>query len=189
MTPLAPAAAPATALASTVTIARDTPVELMAPTEITTATAKPGTRFKLRVNKPVLVDGRTVIPVGTPAYGEVVTAKGSAALGVSGKMTTRLIAVHLGDAEIPLEGEMSAKGTGAGSAGMAILFAGLPGLFHRGNNAKIKGGELVAGFIAHEVVLDLSGPKPRLAAAPANAPLTPTAVPAAAPAPVPATRQ
>jgi len=146
-----------------VILARDTPVELMAPTEVSTDHAKPGTRFKLRVNKPVVVNGRTIVPVGTPAYGEVVTASASEALGVSGKMTARLIAIRLGEVEIPLDGQVSAKGTGAGSAGMAILFTGVAGLFHRGNNAKIKAGELVTGFVAHDIALDVSGPSPRLA--------------------------
>ena len=49
-------------------------------------------------------------------------------------------------------------------------------LFHRGNNAKIKAGEILAGFVSKDVALDLSGATPKLAAEttpPAAAPVAP----------------
>ncbi|WP_168727433.1 MULTISPECIES: hypothetical protein [Sphingomonas] len=153
----------------TVTLKRDTPIELMAMTEVSTASAKPGQVFKLRVNKPVVVSGVTVVPAGSWVYGEIIAARDAGGLGKSGRLTAKLTHLALGDVRIPVEGDISAKGTGAGSAGAAVLFAGLTGLFHRGNNAKIKGGEIVNGFIADDVTLDLSGPSPRLVA-PAAAP-------------------
>lgn len=164
------AGAPAPAATPPVRLAQDTPVELMAVAEVSTADVAPGTVFKLRVNRPVTVDGRVVIPVGTPAFGEVISATDSGGLGKSGRMTARLLRIRLGEADIPLEGEMSAKGTGAGSAGVAILFAGVAGFFHRGNNAKIKAGEILAGFIGEDVLLDLSsGPARRVTAGTAPA--------------------
>lgn len=166
----APVAAPpaivAAPAASTVLIGRDTPVELMAPTEVSTASATAGTLFKLRVAKALVIDGRIIVPVGTPAFGEVIAARDSGGLGKSGRMTARLLNIKLGDALIPLEGQVNAKGTGAGSAGVAIVFAGVAGLFHRGNNAKIKAGEIIAGFVAEDVALDLSGPVARRALPP-----------------------
>lgn len=159
--PPSPIGAPGTA---PVILPRDTPVELMAPSEVTTADAVPGEVFKLRVNKPLIVSGRVVVPVGTPAFGQVVSAVDSGGLGKSGRMTARLVAIRLGATEIPLEGEMSAKGTGAGSAGVAVLFTGIVGLFHRGNNAKIKAGEILAGYVARDVTIPATTP-----AAPAGA--------------------
>lgn len=135
---------------------QDTPLELMAVKEVSTADASAGTRFKLRVNKPVTMEGKVVIPVGAWAFGEVVDAIDSGGLGKSGRMTARLLYVQTGDAQIPLSGDVSAKGTGAGSAGLAILFTGWAGFFHRGNNAKIKAGEILTGFIAEDTWLDLS---------------------------------
>lgn len=172
--PLAPAAE------SAILLRQDTPVELMALSEVSTAKATPGTIFKMRVNKPIDVDGKTIIPVGTLAYGEVVTAKASGSAGVSGKMTARLLCIRYGDAVIPLEGEVSAKGQGAGSAGVAVVLVGVMGIFHRGNNAKIKAGEIVGGFVREDVSLDLGAAAPRrvsLTAAPAEAP-APVAAPA-----------
>jgi hypothetical protein len=144
-----------------VLVPRDTPVELMATTEVSTATARPGMRVRLRVNRPVVVGGRMVIPVGTPAYGEVLEATDAGGLGKSGQMRARLTHLQLGEARIPLDGETSSMGRGAGSPAVAVAFGGVLGLFHRGNNAKIKAGELIAGFVAEDVTLELSGAVPR----------------------------
>ncbi len=146
------------------TVPQDTPVELLAPSEVSTADAAPGLIFKLRVNKPIMVDGVVAIPVGTPAFGQVVSAMDSGGLGKSGRMTARLLAIRLGTTEIPLEGDMSARGTGAGSAGVAVLFTGLVGLFHRGNNAKIKAGEILAGFVAKDTSVPMPPASPTSAA-------------------------
>jgi hypothetical protein len=142
----------------TALLTHDTPVELMAITEVSTATARPGTVVRLRVNKPIDLPGHGVIPVGTPAFGEVVTAKDAGGLGKSGTMTARLVRIQFGDAVIPLDGDLSAKGRGSGSAATAIVFVGVMGLFHRGNNAKIKAGEIVSAFVSEDVTLDLSAP-------------------------------
>ncbi|PTS87131.1 hypothetical protein DBR17_06535, partial [Sphingomonas sp. HMWF008] len=140
---------------ASIVIKQDTPVELMATAEVTTATAKPGTVFKMRVNRAILVDGKTIIPVGTPAFGEVTAAKDAGGLGKSGKMAAKLVRIQLGDAAIPIEGNVESKGSGAGSAGLAILATGWMGVFHRGNNAKIKAGEILTGFVSEDVAIDL----------------------------------
>lgn len=155
-------------------VPRDTPVVLMAVSEVSTATALSGMRIRLRVHQPILIGGKIVVPVGTPAFGTVVTAEDSGGLGKSGRMTARLQYIRLGDADIPLDGDLSAKGTGAGSAGVAVLFTGVVGLFHRGNNAKIKAGEIVSAFVSEDVLLDFaSSPVKRVAPLPASAPVTP----------------
>lgn len=133
----------------------------MATAEVSTAKAWPGMTFRLRVNRPVEVDGRVLIPVGTPAFGEVVEARDAGGLGKSGRLTAKLTHLTLAAQDIRLDGETSSRGRGAGHPGVAVVFTGLVGLFHRGNNAKIKAGELLAGFIAEDVLLDVSGPDPR----------------------------
>jgi hypothetical protein len=187
--PAVQAAAPvqaATPAAAPVLLAQDTPVELMAVSEVNTDDAKPGHIFKLRVNRAVSVDGRVVVPVGAQAFGQVLTATDAGSLGKSGRMTAKLLHLRLGEAEVPLEGQTSAKGTGAGSTGVAVIFSGWMGLFHRGNNAKIKAGEILNGYVAEDVLLDLSAPIARrapTATAAAQPVLTPAAV-VTSPAPV-----
>ena len=162
--PVASAALPATQpvlAASPLLLRQDTPVELMAVKEVSTADTAAGARFKLRVNKAVSMDGKVMIPVGSWAFGEVIAASDSGGLGKAGRMTARLLYVQTGDAQVPLSGEVSAKGTGAGSAGLAILFTGWAG----GNNAKIKAGEILTGFIAEDAWLDFgAGPIKRVSA-------------------------
>lgn len=170
--PVDSAALPATQpvlTASPLLLRQDTPVELMAVKEVSTADTAAGARFKLRVNKAVSMEGKVVIPVGSWAFGEVIAASDSGGLGKSGRMTARLLYVQTGDAQIPLSGEVSAKGTGAGSAGLAILFTGWAGFFHRGNNAKIKAGEILTGFIAENAWLDLGANPVKRVSAPAVA--------------------
>ncbi|MEO5865718.1 MAG: hypothetical protein ABIS14_12875 [Sphingomonas sp.] len=156
---------PIAAVSKTVMLKRDTPIELMAPSEISTAKATPGTIFKMRVNHPVEVGGRTIIPVGAWAFGQVTDARAAGMVGEAGAMRAKLLRLELDDAVIPLEGDVQEKGTGAGSAAVAVLLTGFVGLFHRGNNAKIKAGEIVTGFVSEDVPLDLSGPRARLAGA------------------------
>jgi hypothetical protein len=151
-----PVGAPSEAVAQAPAIIPiDTPVELMATKEVSTADVTAGTRFKLRLNKSVTVANGLIIPVGTWAHGEVVSATDSGGLGKSGKMSARLLYLEYGSNKIPLEGEISTKGTGAGSAGAAVIFAGVAGLFHRGNNAKIKAGEIINAFVAQDTTLVL----------------------------------
>jgi hypothetical protein len=141
--------------AETVTLPRDTPVELMAPTEVTTATAKAGDRFKLRINRAIPLDDGRTIPVGTPAFGEVIEAEKAGSLGRRGTLIARVLHIQYGDVTIPLKGEIGTTGTIAGSLNMAVTLAGPIGLFHRGNNAKIKAGDIFTAYVAEDVVLTL----------------------------------
>lgn len=140
----------------TVTVKQGTPVEMMATKEISTADAAPGMLFRLRINKPVMLDARTLIPEGAWAIGEVLSATPSGRLGRSGQMTTRLLYVETAGSRIPLLCDMAIRGRGAGSAAIAVRFAGIAGLFHRGNNAKIKAGELVYGTVAQDTALTIT---------------------------------
>lgn len=153
----APETAETVAPSSYVVIIRDTPLELIATKEISTANIAVGAQFALSLNKALVVDGRTIAPWGTRAYGEVTSAAPSGNLGVTGKMSARLLYLQLGEMQIKLQGDVTAHGQGGGSAGIAFLLGGPVGLFHRGNNAKIKAGEIVTGFVDEDVTLDVSG--------------------------------
>lgn len=127
--PPAPVPVPAQALApatspvpAPVLFRRDTPLVLMATKEVSTADMTPGTLFKLRVHEAVTVNGRTVTLVGATALDRVDSAVDPGGLGKSGRMTARLLDIVLGAAEIPIDGSVCAKGTGAGSAGDDLLF-------------------------------------------------------------------
>ncbi len=155
----APASPPPTTAANLrVVLKRDTPIELMATREVNTADVQPGTIFKLRVNRPVAVDGKTVIPVGAWVYGEVTSARGSRALGRAGVLQAKLNYLELGEARITVSGDVSSKGVPATSTAVLVALAGVTGFFNRGNEAKIKAGEIITALVTDDVILDISGP-------------------------------
>lgn len=162
MAPLATdmVAAPITANpapAETIVVPKDTPVHLMTLTEVTTKTDTAGTRFKLRVNEDVIIDGSAVIPKGTLAWGEVTSAESSGNLGKSGRLTARLLFIELSGQRIPIEGDTSAKGkSGTAETVVGVLSLGLLGLFAKGNNAKIKAGEKSTAFVANDFILKVA---------------------------------
>ncbi|MGH6650760.1 MAG: hypothetical protein ACREB7_06460 [Sphingopyxis sp.] len=149
-----PVAAPAAPSASALVLRRDTPIHFMVVSEVTTKTHTAGHRFKLRVDKPVSIDGVMVIPVGTTAWGEVLEAEKSGNAGKSGTLSAKLLYVDIGGIQVPISGNNDAKGSsGTGETVLGVLALGPLGLFAKGNNAKIKAGELMTGFVEQDTAL------------------------------------
>ncbi|ASK88357.1 hypothetical protein SPHFLASMR4Y_01609 [Sphingorhabdus sp. SMR4y] len=133
---------------------KDTPVHLMVLNEVTTKTHQAGHRFKLRVNKPVMLDGRVIMPVGALAWGEVTAADDSGNVGRSGKMAANLLYVDVNGTRFPISGGTTSKGkSGTAETIMGVLALGPLGLFAKGNNAKIKAGELMTAFTSESVTV------------------------------------
>lgn len=146
-------ATPAEPAPPAILIPRDTPVRLMVLSEVSTKDHEPGHRFRLRVNEAVMIDGIERIPVGAAAWGELVDATRSGNVGKSGKLSARLLYIELGGREIPIEGETTAEGkSGKGETILGVIGLGPLGLFAKGNNAKIKAGEMMTAFIAEDVI-------------------------------------
>ncbi len=140
---------------------RDTPIHFMVVSEVTTKTHTAGHRFRLRVDKPVFVDGVLALPVGTTAWGEVLAAKKSGNVGKSGSLEARLLYVEVEGHRVPISGNNAAKGAGGGAeTALGVLALGPFGLFAKGNNAKIKAGELMTGFVEQDTEI----PRPKAAA-------------------------
>ena len=138
-----------------IAIPRDTPVRLMVLNEVSTKDHGVGHKFKLRVNEPVVIDGIERIPVGAMAWGEVLDAEKSGNVGKSGKISARLLHIDLDGREIPIDGETQSEGrSGKGEAILGVLSLGVFGLFAKGNNAKLKAGEMMTAFIADDVTED-----------------------------------
>ncbi len=157
--PTEPASAPA--LQPTLVLRRDTPVHLMVMNEVSTKERSVGYRFKLRVNEPVIVSGVIVVPAGTLAYGEVTSAESSSNVGKSGRLSARLLNIDLRGRAIGISGETTANGkSGTGEVVAAVLGLGLLGLFAKGNNAKIKAGELMTGFTTEDTQFDVDVANP-----------------------------
>lgn len=133
-------------------LTRDTPVRLMVLTEVSTRNVQPGTRFKLRLHEPVTDGEVLLLPVGAAAFGVVTSAeKSGAGLNNRGALTAKLTHLEIAGCSIPLEGDASAEGSKSGNTAAVFLAAGPVALFARGNNARLKAGELTVAFTAADV--------------------------------------
>ena len=143
----APASAPASAAAAPRWV-RGQPVQLMVLHEVNSRQAKPGDRFQLRVNAPVMVDGVVAIPVGASAWGEVVAASGTGLAGGRGRVSMRLVRLDAPTGPVALTGMTGTEGK-ANTAGVVVgvLSLGLGGLLIKGGNAVLKAGDVVTGYI------------------------------------------
>jgi hypothetical protein len=132
-----------------------------------------GTRFRMETSAAVMVQGVPVIPVGSPAVGEITNVRNKGMWGKSGRFVARILYVTVNGRQIRLSGAFSDKGTAGGigaAAVSAVVF--LPaGFIMTGTSARLAAGTPVKGFVDEDVPLTM-------AAAPTVQPLT-VPVPAA----------
>lgn len=114
---------------------------------------KVGQRFNMEVAEAVEVNGVVVIPVGSPAIGEVTDVRNKGMWGKSGYIQARPLSVRANGRLIRLTGSVDDKGVAAGggaAAVSAVVF--LPaGFFMTGTSAVIPVGAPVSGFIDEDV--------------------------------------
>ena len=149
--------APIAAPSSTNAVLRTgTEVPLKLSEELTTKgkKLKVGQRFHMEVAEPVIVQGITVIPVGSPAMGEVTEVKNKGMWGKSGHLTARILYATVNGRQIRLSGGFDDKGTAgtAGVVGAAVLIP-VAGFFVTGTSASVPMGTAVKGFIDEDVPL------------------------------------
>lgn len=173
-----------------------TPVVLRMMEEITTKkkAARVGQRFLMEVAEPVVVNSVTVIPSGTPAWGEITNVRNKGMWGKSGKLDARVLYLRVNGRQIRLTGTFDDKGvTGTGGVVASVALVPLAGFFVTGTSAVLPKGGTVGGFIDEDVELAFASAAPAPLAVPAAAPAmtvpvepataTPAALPETAPAP------
>lgn len=139
----------------TLLVERDTVVRLMVVNEVSTKVARPGDRFILRLDEDLEVGGVKVVPVGAKAWGEVLNAERSGAVGRAGKLTAHLLYIDLPNGLLPIRGEQADRGPGGtGATVLAVAGLGVVGLFARGTNAKLKAGQIFNGNVAEDMIFD-----------------------------------
>ncbi|WP_394648169.1 hypothetical protein [uncultured Sphingomonas sp.] len=180
--PAAPIAAPNY---SSAVLRTGTEVPLRLSEELTTKGKKlrVGQRVHLETAEPVIVQGITVIPVGSPAIGEITDVKNKGMWGKSGHLGARVLYVTVNGRQIRLSGAFDDKGTAgtAGVVGAAVLLP-VAGFFVTGTSATVPAGTVVKGFLDEDVPLAMAaaGPEPLVISAAAA---TPATAPVATPAP------
>jgi hypothetical protein len=156
-------------------VGTEVPVRLLE--ELTTQGKKlrVGHRFRLETSEPVMVQGIVVVPVGSPAVGEITDVRNKGMWGKSGHLGARLLYVTVNGRQIRLSGAFDDKGVAGGIGAVAVsAIVFLPaGFFMTGTSARVPAGTIIKGFVDEDVPLSLqAGSPPPLAVggAPAAAP-------------------
>ncbi|WP_246610974.1 hypothetical protein [Aquisediminimonas profunda] len=114
-------------------------------------------RFRMTVSADVKVDGQTVIPVGSPAMGEITDVRNKGMWGKSGHIGARILYVQVGGRQIRLSGTFDDKGvTGTAGVVAAIAFVPIAGFFTTGTSADLPLGGAVKGFVDEDVPLSFA---------------------------------
>lgn len=181
---VAPVAAPIAAPATTNAVLRTgTPVPLKLSEELTTKGKKlrVGQRFRMETAEPVIVQGVTVIPVGSPAVGEITDARNKGMWGKSGHLAGRILYVTVNGRQIRLSGAFDDKGVAGGIGAVAVsAIVFLPaGFFMTGTSAILPLGTAVKGFVDEDVPLAIAAaaPAPLAVSSPALLVTVPTSAP------------
>lgn len=150
----APIAAPVTANAI-LRVGTEVPLRLVE--ELTTKGKKlrVGDRFHLETSEPVMVQGVNVIPVGSPAVGEITDARNKGMWGKSGHLAARILYVTVNGRQIRLSGAFDDKGVAGGVGAVAVsALVFLPaGFFMTGTSARVPAGTIIKGFVDEDVPL------------------------------------
>ena len=182
----AQASPPAQPMQMTGVLRAGTPIALKMSEGLTTEGKKlrVGYRFQMEVAEPVMVNGQTVVPAGSPATGEVTDVRNKGMWGKSGGINARALFVRANGQQIRLTGQMDDKGTtGTAAVVGALVVIPVAGFFVTGTSARIPIGAPVSAFIDEDVPVAFAQ-----AAAPTPMMVVPVAAPPAplAPAPAPA---
>ena len=116
-----------------------------------------GQRFQMEVSEPVVINGVTVIPAGSPAVGEVTDVRNKGMWGKSGKINARPLFVRANGRQIRLTGQMDDKGvTGTAAVVGSVVLLPLAGFFMTGTSAEIPVGAPVSAFVDEDVPFSVS---------------------------------
>lgn len=152
------APAPAEAPSRSITLPQGTMIRLMVLNEVNSRDHKAGHRFVLRVDEEVKADGVTVVPIGAKAWGEVVSSEGTGGAGKGGRLNARLLYLEANGSRIPLDGERQSSGNSStGQVVTGVVAFGIFGLLMKGNNAKLKAGEILNGYTLVDASFDRHG--------------------------------
>ena len=150
------AAVPSLASSNQAMLRAQTPVQLRLREELTTKkkAVRVGQRFQMEVSEAVAINGVVVVPVGTPATGEVTEVRNKGMWGKSGYINARVVSMRVGDRSIRLSGTFDDKGvTGTGGVVAAVATIPLLGFVTTGTSAFIPMGMQVKAFVDEDVPL------------------------------------
>ena len=155
--PLAPAsdsAAGAAAAPVSFVVPANTVIELEMTDLVSSKTSKAGDFFNLRVAVAVMSGTTVLIPVGTPAIGQVVHAAKSATGGKPGELILAARYLELPQGQVKLRSSFGAAGKSRTGAALATTIAiGVLGLLVRGKQVELPVGSPLSARIAVDTAI------------------------------------
>lgn len=154
--PSSPIAAP-TFTSAVLRVGTEVPLRLTQELTTKGKQLRVGDRFHLETSEPVMVQGVNVIPVGSPAVGEITDVRNKGMWGKSGHLAARVLYVTVNGRQIRLSGAFDEKGTAGGVGAVAVsALVFLPaGFFMTGTSAHIAAGSIIKSFIDEDVPLSM----------------------------------
>jgi hypothetical protein len=150
-----------------------TEVPLVTREDLTTRhkTLRVGQRFQLELASNVEANGVVVLPIGTPAIGEITEVRNKGMWGKSGYINARVISLRLGDRTIRMSGSFDDKGvTGTAAVVGAVAFVPIVGFFTTGTSAQIPTGSPVKAFLDEDIAFRTVAVQPQVIEIPVAAP-------------------
>ena len=130
---------------------------------VSSRTNQNGESFRLRLAEPLVIEGRVVVPAGTPGMGEVVHAARARAMGKAGELILAARYLQLGETRIPLRTLRVGAAQGRDNSGTVNAIniasaAALPGLslvgfVIAGGEVNVPAGTRATAQTASEMVL------------------------------------
>ena len=110
-----------------------------------------------------MVQGVTVIPVGSPAVGEITDVRNKGMWGKSGNSPRALLYLTVNGRQIRLTGGFDDKGVAGGVGAVAVsAIVFLPaGFFMTGTSARVPAGTIIKAFVDEDVPLAMPPAAPR----------------------------
>ena len=148
---VAPVSPPAKVVAPNI-LRQGTQIRLTVVTAVNSKENKVGNRVDFQVADDVMVNGKTVVARGTPAFGELTMTKKSGSFGKKGKLEGRLLYIKMQNENLPITGTFDDKGKAGTAATVAVaVVAGVFSAFVKGKNANMEAGTEVTGTLERDV--------------------------------------
>ena len=109
---------------------------------------RPGDRVSFEVAENLTYRNQVVVPVGSPAFGEVIRSERNGMLGKSGQIEIRLLYAETPYGPVRLGGGTGAKGKDATVWSVAgAIFVAWPFIFVHGTSGYVRAGSMVPGHL------------------------------------------
>ena len=134
-----------------------TSVKLKLLHTLNSKTVTPGDPLNFSLAEDVVVEGKTLVKVGTAAIGRVRQAKPARTLGRGAQLTLEVEYLKAGPIRIPLRGSQAREGEGKKGETAALVVAfGLSGLIKHGSEIEVKEGSVFPAFVDEDTNVPLA---------------------------------